>query len=164
MNDEKSAMPDAGFCGRFCRETGVREGAKPDLMHPLSLAYVGDAVFDLCVRTLLVQRHEAKPHALHSMASKRVRASAQAKALAAIAPLLTEEEADHVRRARNSKPGTLPKHASPEDYAQATGFEALLGWLYLSGREERMLALVKTALESQGADDVEIKRAFRPKR
>lgn len=143
---------------------GVELRERADLLNPLSLAFLGDTVFDLAVRTLLLDKYNTKPHSLHVMASARVKASAQAKASEAILPILSEDETAIFRRARNSKPGMLPKNANPEDYAAATGLEALCGWLFLSGQEERLLELLKIAIDSQGDEDAKIKRAFRPKR
>jgi len=113
------------------------------MMSPLRLAYVGDAVHDLLVRTGLVLGGESV-HSMHGGAVREVNAQAQAQALARIEAMLTEKEADVVRRGRNAHAhhGT-PKRVRPGDYAKATGLEALLGFLYLTGRMDRLKMLYR---------------------
>jgi ribonuclease-3 family protein len=108
---------------------------------PVHLAYVGDAVFELYVREKLVSDKAIPIHQLHKKATRVVRAGGQDKALRQIEPLLTEEEADIVRRGRNTK-GRVPKNADMASYRRATGFEALLGWLYINGAQERLRQLL----------------------
>ena len=111
------------------------------MLSPLRLACVGDAVHDLLVRSALVYGG-GKAGAMHKDAVRSVNAAAQASALAHILPLLTEAEADVVRRGRNAHGHhAAPRRADPADYAQATGLEALLGFLFLTGREDRLAAL-----------------------
>lgn len=111
------------------------------MLSPLRLAYIGDAVHDLFVRTALVYEG-GKAGAMHRDAIERVNAAAQAQALARIADRLTEDEADIVRRGRNAHAHHgVPRRANPADYKQATGLEALLGFLYLTGRGERLAEL-----------------------
>jgi ribonuclease-3 family protein len=115
-------------------------------LNPLQMAYIGDTVHDLYVRSLLVSRGMTVGK-MHKQAVRMVSAFAQARMLEAIEPDLTEEEADVARRGRNSQAKhAAPKHADPADYAHATGLEALWGWLYLSGRTQRLDELVKLAL------------------
>jgi len=130
-------------------------------LNPLVLAYVGDAVFELYVRTAMIDSHDAKAGALHHMSARRVRASAQAKAAAGIFGELSESEREIYLRARNAKPNTLPKNASPEDYAKATALEAVIGCAYLSGQEERALYLMKRALEVEAVNDAAIPRPYK---
>lgn len=108
---------------------------------PLFLAYVGDAVFELYVRRKLVGEKAQPIRQLHRKATKIVRAGGQDHILRQIEPLLTEEEADIVRKGRNTK-SRVPKNADMAAYRRATGFEALLGWLYLNGRQERLNELL----------------------
>jgi ribonuclease III family protein len=108
---------------------------------PLLLAYVGDAVFELYIRRLLVADKARPIRQLHRKATKIVRAGGQDNALRQIEPLLTPEEADIVRRGRNTK-SRVPKSAEMAVYRRATGFEALLGWLYLNEHHERILQLL----------------------
>ena len=110
---------------------------------PLTLAYIGDAIYDLVIRTVLVGRGNAPVNTLHREAQKA--------SLHQIEPLLSEEEKSVYRRGRNAKSYTTAKNASVGDYRIATGFEALLGYLYLTGQMERLLYLVKAGLEGTEA-------------
>ena len=110
----------------------------------LELAYLGDTLWDLMVRTRLVRRG-GRMKELHRAAVSQVCAKAQSEALARIEDRLTEEEAAVVRRARNARQSPT-KNADPRDYHRATALEALIGWLYLSGRQERMEELMRAAL------------------
>lgn len=118
----------------------------PRQISPLVLAYIGDTVYDLFVRTLLVERSDFTAHGMHMEAAKRVCAAAQAEAFLRIEPLLTEEELAVFKRGRNAHMGTVPKNARIADYRAATGLEALLGYLYLSGADARLAALMREAL------------------
>ena len=112
-----------------------------DVHSPLVLAYVGDAVFELAVRAYLATHIRASVGELHERARDKVRAAAQAQALADIEWSLTEEERELVRRARNAK-AQVPKSASLYEYRYSTAFEALLGHLFLTGRLERLVHLL----------------------
>ena len=115
-------------------------------LNPLQMAYIGDTVHDLYVRSMLVSRGMTVGK-MHKQAVKMVSAFAQARMLEAIEPDLTEDEADAARRGRNSQAKhAAPKNADPADYAHATGLESLWGYLYLSGRMERLDTLMKLAL------------------
>lgn len=111
------------------------------LLSPLQLAYIGDTVWDLMVRTGLLYTGK-NVHSMHCAAVKRVNAKAQAQALLRMTESLTEEEADLVRRGRNahSRHGA-PRNQDPADYSQATGLETLIGFLYLTGRFDRLKEL-----------------------
>ncbi|MFX3631170.1 MAG: Mini-ribonuclease 3 [Candidatus Pristimantibacillus sp.] len=121
---------------------------KPQLLSPVVLAYIGDGVFELMVRQYLVSLANHRPHHLHREATKFVSAKAQRLLLEKWQPLLTEEEADMVRRGRNTKSGTPPKNADPADYRQATALECLVGYLYYEGRTERLQELFAAAVPS----------------
>jgi len=110
-------------------------------LSPLTLAFVGDTVFDLLIRTELVCEANRPVNALHTMASKKVCAAAQAESLRKILPILTENETAVFKRGRNAHTGGIPKHASSADYHYATGLESLFGWLYLKGETERIKEL-----------------------
>ena len=119
-------------------------------MNPTTLAFLGDAFFELFVRSVLAQ--SGKTYAadkLHRAAVHYVNASSQAKALRGLTlrGALSEEELDLVRRARNRKPKSVPKSADPVDYKLATAFEALLGWHYIEGREDRAEELSELAMK-----------------
>ncbi|MCM8900407.1 Mini-ribonuclease 3 [Caldicoprobacter algeriensis] len=117
-------------------------------VHPLVLAYIGDTIYDLFVRTYLVMAYNVPVHQLHVKAIDFVRAKGQADTLRHIEEFLTQEELDIVRRGRNAKPGTMPKNATVADYRLATGFESLLGYLYLMGRDERLLEILDYILDN----------------
>lgn len=114
---------------------------------PLTLAYIGDAVYEIVIRTIIVEKGNAPVNKLHHKASSLVKAVAQKEALEAILPMLTEEEEAVYKRGRNAKSYTSAKNASVIDYRIATGFEALMGFLYLMGKNERMLELVRAGIK-----------------
>ncbi|NLC88044.1 MAG: Mini-ribonuclease 3 [Clostridiaceae bacterium] len=108
------------------------------LMPPLVWAYIGDAVYELFIRTELVNNTKLNPHKLHVEAIKFVKAKAQAELLNKIQESLTDEEKDIVRRGRNAENHHLPKNADATDYMYATAFEALIGYLYLGKQDNRL--------------------------
>lgn len=110
-----------------------------------TLAYLGDAVIELMVRKLLIQRGEGDVGAMNKIADSYVRASAQSLAIDKILPLLTEDELAVFKRGRNTHSHTVPKNAKVSDYRKATGMEALFAALYLEGRQERMEMLFEAA-------------------
>ena len=109
-----------------------------NLMSPLVWAYVGDSVYELFIRTHLVNTTNLKPNKLHIEAIKYVNAKSQAKILEKLQDVLTEKEKDIVRRTRNTENHHLPKNADPVDYMYATAFEGLIGYLYLTNQKERL--------------------------
>lgn len=113
---------------------------------PLVLAYIGDAVYDLIIRTALVKTRHCQVEKLHKRASRLVKASAQAELIERILPLLTEEEEHIYKRGRNAKSYTKAKNATVIDYRKATGMEALAGYLYLKKDTTRLLDLVCAGL------------------
>lgn len=115
---------------------------------PLTLAYIGDAAYELVVRSIVVKTANCQPQKLHQKVTSRVSAKAQAKMIEALQPMLTEEEAAIYKRGRNSKPYTKAKNASMTEYLEATGFEALIGYLYLCGQFERMNELIAVGFEA----------------
>ena len=117
------------------------------LYSPLTLAYIGDGVYDLMIRTLVVERGNCPANKLHRRTSDIVKASSQAKMIERILPILTEEETGIYRRGRNAKSYTVPKNATICEYQKATGLEALMGYLYLNGELERAVELLKMGLE-----------------
>ena len=117
----------------------------------LSLAHVGDAVYELMVRTALASKGPADVRTQHRMTVSRVRAEAQAAAVEKLKPFLTEEELAIYKRGRNCHVHEIPKHAKPGEYHSATGLEALFGWLWLQGEEERISELF--ARISEGDQD-----------
>ncbi len=113
------------------------------------LAYVGDAVFELHVRQVIAARHFSKSGALHKRVIAHVRAKAQADAARVLLAEFTEAESDYFRRGKNSNPGSMAKNCSPVDYKYATGLEAVIGYLYLSGDHERLDEILQKILEVQ---------------
>ncbi len=114
---------------------------EPRLLSPLQLAYIGDTVWDLMVRTSLMYAGKNLHH-MHCAAVARVNAKAQAQALSRLEGRLTSEEADLVRRGRNAHPRHgAPKNQDPAAYSQATGLETLIGYLYLTGQHDRLREL-----------------------
>ena len=109
-----------------------------NMLSPLTWAYVGDSVYELYIRTKLVNETNLKPHKLHIEAIKYVKAKAQAELLQKIYDKLSEEEKDIVRRGRNAENHHLPKNSNIQEYMYATAFEALIGYLYLTKQNKRI--------------------------
>ena len=107
-------------------------------LNPLVLAFVGDSVQQLLVRTKLASTSTAKAGELHKLQSEQIKASAQAKYMDELMSILTEDEIAIFKRARNTHMNTMAKNASVADYKKASGFEAVIGYLYLLGKNERL--------------------------
>lgn len=118
-----------------------------DAISSLGLAHMGDAVYELMVRSHLCLHGKSTNKGLHRAAVGYVSAPAQAAATQVVEPLLTPEEAEVFRRGRNASPHTIPAHAKREDYARATALEALFGWLWLRGERERLNQLFAAVME-----------------
>ncbi|MCD8223243.1 MAG: ribonuclease III [Clostridiales bacterium] len=121
-----------------------------DQFSPLSLAWMGDAVYELLIRTKLLNHGSKQVNKLQKRSSSLVRAGAQAALLHQIEEELTEQERAIYRRGRNAKSATIARHATVGEYRTATGFEALVGWLYLTNQTPRLLALIRDGLEKMG--------------
>jgi ribonuclease-3 family protein len=119
---------------------------------PLTLAYIGDAVFDVIIRSILVNKGNTAVNKLHTRASGIVKAQTQAGFVAALMDEFTQEEADYYRRGRNSKPHTKAKNASTMDYLEATGFEAVIGFLYMTDNLDRACELIQMGIDRLGLD------------
>ena len=124
----------------------IKDEQEVKLMNPLVWAYVGDCIYELYIRTFLINTTKMKVHELHVKASTYVKASSQAKILKNIENELTEEEKDIVRRARNTQNHHLPKNANPADYMYATAFEGLIGYLYLTKNFKRLKEILQKSL------------------
>ena len=124
----------------FNRNKGIEE---VNQMSPLTWAYVGDCVYELYIRTKLVDTTKLKPHELHIKSVKYVKAQAQAETLKKLETILTEEEKEIVRRGRNTQTHHIAKNASMQDYMYATAFEALIGYLYLTKQDDRLFEIMK---------------------
>ena len=121
---------------------------RPNEYSPLALAFIGDSVFDLVIKSVIVEKANCQVNKLQNKTSKIVRATTQALIVDALKDELSEEEVNIYRRGRNAKPYTKAKNASYSEYCKATGLEALVGYLYLKGDTERLIALIKTGLEN----------------
>jgi ribonuclease-3 family protein len=117
------------------------------MYNPLVLAYIGDAVYEMFVRTLLASSGSMQVAKLHKKAINYVKAKSQAEILVAIEEMLTPDEQDIVRRGRNTKSATVPKNADIGDYRYATGLEALVGYLYLTGSIDRLMEILDRIVE-----------------
>ena len=117
------------------------------LLPPLTWAYIGDCVYELYIRTKLINETYMKPHALHIESIKYVKASAQSEILKRIYNDLTEEEKDIVRSGRNAENHHLPKNANVQEYMYATAYEALLGYLYLTKQTQRLQEILKISVD-----------------
>ena len=122
---------------------GQRTQTEVNMMSPLVWAYVGDAVYEIHIRTYLVNTTKLKPNKLHIESIKYVKAKAQADTLNKIYDKLTDEEKDIVRRNRNTENHHLPKNAELKDYMYATAFEGLIGYLFLTNQNERLEEILK---------------------
>ncbi|MDO4619641.1 MAG: ribonuclease III domain-containing protein [Lachnospiraceae bacterium] len=116
---------------------------------PLILAFIGDGAYELAIRTMFVKQGNRRPKDLNREKSKLAKAAAQSAMMETLEPMLTEREADIYRRGRNAKSATMAKNASVTDYRRATGFEALIGYLYMTGNTERMLELIEIGVDAQ---------------
>lgn len=126
---------------------------EPEKLSSLALAHVGDAVYDLLVRTKLASDGSLTSVSLHKETVSLVNARAQHEAAERILPVLSEEETAVYRRARNTKVHSVPKNATLADYHSATGLEALFGWLWLRGMEERIRELFDIIMETSENGD-----------
>lgn len=129
-----------------CKEVDIRTYS------PLALAYIGDSIYDVIIRTVVVERGNRSAKKLHRAAVQYVNAGTQARMAEALCGILTEEEEEVYKRGRNAKSNSTAKNASVTDYRKATGLEALMGYLYLQDRTERAVELVKLGLGCLGME------------
>ena len=118
-----------------------------NMLSPLTWAYVGDAVYELYIRTNLVNTTKLKPHKLHIESIKYVKAKAQADILKKIQDSLSDDEKDIVRRGRNTENHHVAKNSNVADYSQSTGFEALIGYLYLTKQDDRLEEILNMCID-----------------
>lgn len=126
------------------------ETVDPRTYSPLVLAYIGDAVYELLIRTKVINHGSMQVNKMHKKSASLVKAETQANIIKAIQDDLTEEELAVYKRGRNAKSATTAKHATMIDYRMATGFEALIGYLYLQPQHNRLLELIRDGLEKIG--------------
>jgi len=127
----------------------MSETKKPSQFSPLVLAYIGDSVYEVYVRNRVVAENpDMPPHKLHKVTTQYVKAHAQSNSMLGIEDKLSQKELAAYKRGRNAKSATVPKNADLTDYRRATGFEALIGYLYLNGEKERLSELMNDAYNS----------------
>ena len=143
MNE--SAIAEISFA-KYLRSAFQLEEVDIKTYSPLTLAYIGDSIYDVIIRTLLVEKGNAPVQKLHKRASSLVKASAQVAMFHAIKYELTELEMSYYKRGRNAKSFTSAKNATITDYRTATGIEALVGYLYLTDQMPRIIELMKIGL------------------
>ena len=134
------------------KDTFQTQEINPDQYSPLALAYMGDCAYEIVIRTLLVHKGNAPVDKLNRKASRLAKAETQSQMITAIQEQLSEEELTMYKRGRNAKSYSSAKNASINDYRRATGFEALIGWLYLKGEVERMTQIIRMGFEAIDAD------------
>ena len=126
---------------------GIDKNQDPGLVSPLLLAFIGDSVYDICIRTALVKQGNRQVQKVHARATDFVSARAQSEAIKRLKSVLTEEEVNVFKRGRNAKFHTKAKNASTVEYKAATGFEAVFGYLFLKGDTGRILELAELAVD-----------------
>ncbi len=137
------------------KETFALEEINADQYSPLALAYMGDCAYEIVIRTLLLHKGNTHVDRLNKKASHLAKAGTQAQMIMAILENLSEEEVTIYKRGRNAKSYTSAKNASIHDYRKATGFEALIGWLYLKGEFDRMTEIIRMGFEAIEAEILE---------
>lgn len=117
-----------------------------NMMNPLNLAYIGDAVYEIYIRKFLLLSYNGKVNEINKRCVKFVKATAQSFAINSLMNDLTEDEVKFVKKGRNASPKTVPKNTELIDYKMATGFEALLGYLYLTGNIQRLETIIERSI------------------
>ena len=146
---EEVIKQDLGFT-QYCKEMLGLKKQDPAMYSPLALAYLGDGVYEVIIRMKVMNRGSMQVNKMHKKSSSLVKAKTQADMIKLLEPELTGEEEAVFKRGRNAKSATVAKNATVADYRMATGFEALVGYLYLSEQYERRLELVSRGLEKIG--------------
>jgi ribonuclease-3 family protein len=158
MNEEQKRMEDGNNMNLDLAAVLRKEfdvpGEPMNRYSPLALAFMGDSVYEIIIRSIVVQTANRPAGQLNKLKVKFVNAAAQAQIIEALESELTEEELDVYKRGRNAKSYTSAKNQSVTDYRKATGFEALCGYLYLKGDMERLISLVKKGLTDIGYGEI----------
>lgn len=136
------------------RETFGIEKQDIKSISPLTLAYIGDSIYDLIIKTMVVGQSNSQVNKMHKKVSEIVKAHGQVVMYHAVEEMLTEEEIAVFKRGRNAKSYTTAKNATKIDYRMATGYEALLGYLYLQDKIDRALELVKVGIDNFNRDNI----------
>lgn len=150
---EEGVDAGVGFL-QACQEGMGAGKMEPALYSPLALAYLGDGVYELMIRTRVVSHGNMSVNKMNRKSVSLVKAPAQADLIRLLEPELTDEERAVFKRGRNAKSATMAKNATMIDYRMATGFEALMGYLYLAGRFERLEQLIRHGLEKMGGKTI----------
>jgi ribonuclease-3 family protein len=137
---------EKGINSYILEQFGVKK-ADVNTYSPLALAYIGDGIYDLVIRSVVVGQGNTRADRLHKRTSQLVKAHTQSQMIEALLSYLSDEELSVYRRGRNAKSNTMAKNASMSDYRRATGFEALMGYLYLKDEMARLIELVKMGLD-----------------
>lgn len=145
---ERQGIQEQDMQGRYMQELFRMQEVDIKEYSPLALAYIGDAVYELIIRSLVLNEGNRHVQKMHKRTSSMVQASAQARIITALNDRLTEEEHAVYKRGRNAKSMSPAKNQSVSDYHKATGFEALMGYLYLKKEWKRMLELIKAGLDA----------------
>lgn len=145
---ERQRTQEQDMQGRYMQELFRMQEVDIKEYSPLALAYIGDAVYELIIRSLVLNEGNRQVQKMHRRTSSMVQASAQARIITALNDRLTEEEHAVYKRGRNAKSMSPAKNQSVSDYHKATGFEALMGYLYLKKEWKRMLELIKAGLDA----------------
>ncbi len=146
---EESIKAETSFIS-FCKDSLKLGEIDVRTYSPLVLAYIGDAVYEVVIRTKVINHGSMQVNKMHKKSSSLVKAETQASLIKALEEELTEEEKAAYKRGRNAKSVSTAKHATVIDYRMATGFEALIGYLYLTEQYERMITLISHGLEKIG--------------
>ena len=144
---------ETGLNAYIKEQFGLDQDVDIRTVSPLTLAYIGDGIYELVVRSVMVARTNTRAGLLHRQTSQLVKAEAQSKMMDILLPQLTPEEESVYRRGRNAKSSTMAKNASIGDYRRATGFEALMGYLYLTDQTARLVELIKLAVDTYKPDE-----------
>lgn len=126
------------------------EAADAKLLNGLALAYIGDSIYEVYIREYLLEKGDTKPNLLHQKGTRYVSAKAQASLIKAMeeVDLLSEEELNYFKRGRNAKSHTKAKNADHQTYSYSTGFESLIGYLYLTGQKERLEEIINWCIQT----------------
>lgn len=149
IKEESIKEVSSGFPA-FFKEALRLKDVDPKSYSPLALAYIGDGIYELIVRSMVINHGSVQVNKMHKKSASLVNAGTQASLIRLIMDELTEEELAVYKRGRNAKSVTTAKHATVQDYRTATGFEALCGYLYLCGRLERLVTLISHGFEKIG--------------
>ena len=144
---------ETGLNAYIKEQFGIDQNVDIRTVSPLTLAYIGDGIYELVVRSVMVARTNTRAGLLHRQTSQLVKAEAQSKMMDILLPQLTPEEESVYRRGRNAKSSTMAKNASIGDYRRATVFEALMGYLYLTDQTARLVELIKLAVDTYKPDE-----------